>query len=297
VNERPLAPSPIYRAQILKVASAIGVLGGGPNSAPRLMAALCDPDVDGAQVMLLLRDQPALCARVLRVANSALYGRVQAVKSLAQALTVIGLDAVRGVAAAACLDRTLLRGESSLLDLRAVLSHSQATAAAADSLARCRFPDLAADAFISGLLHNLGTIVQIHVDPEGVKALLAARRAGDERDLAVLEAELGAVSHEECGAVIFEAWGFPRALISTARFHHRPLRAPETDRRLTALIHVGSALALASGSPLTLEPTSTWAPANREALECLGLDEKQLDEAAAAIADRMAELKQVLRAA
>ncbi len=295
MNNPLRSPTPAGRDQILAMASTIGVLGGGAGGAPRIMATLCDPQIEAGQVIKLLRDEPALCARVLRVANSALYGQTQSVKSLDRALMVLGLDAVRGIAAAACLDRALVGRKNMQPNIDTIVRHSQATAAAADSLSRLRFPDLGADAFIAGLLHNLGTVVQIYFDSAGVAALLAARQAGDLRDLSVLETELAAVGHEECGAVIFEEWRLPRALVATARCHHNPLRAAKTEQRLVALTHVASALALASGSNTELEPVCT--PAHSDALECLGLDEGQLSEAAEAIADRMLEMQHVMRAA
>jgi HD-like signal output (HDOD) protein len=113
------------------------------------------------------------------------------------------------------------------------------------------------------------------------------------RDLGVLEGELTEVGHEDCGAVIFEEWRLPSALIACARYHHSPLRAPKSERRLAALINVGSTLALMSGSGMALEPAG--APADPEALQCLEIDAGQLAEAAKSIAGRLADMKQALQ--
>jgi len=293
VNQSTFAPSTVGRAQIPTVARTIGLLGGGAMSAMRIMAALCDPQVEADEVKRWLQDEPGLCARVLKVANSPLYGQVRSVTSLDRALTLLGLDALRGIAAAACLDRAPVSGKNTLLDLESIVSHSQATAAAADSLARYCFPELASSAFIAGLLHNFGTVVQMHVDPAGVGALLAARRNGDARDLAILEAELTAIGHEECGAVIFEEWCLPQPLVSAARHHHRPFGASPDTRALTGLINISSALALASGAGMALEPAAP--AAHPEALSCLGVDDEQMAEASAAIAGRMTEIIRVLK--
>jgi len=122
------------------------------------MAALCNSDVSPGEVESLVLGEPALYARVLRIANSAYYGQARSITTLSRAVVVLGLDAVRGIAAAACLDRTLPRGwKHPLVDMNAVVHHSVATAAAAEALARIRHPDLAAEAFVAGLLHkNLG---------------------------------------------------------------------------------------------------------------------------------------------
>ena len=288
-----LAPPTVGRAQILTVARSIGLLGGGALGAPRIMAALCDPQVDADDIKARLREEPALCARVLKVANSPLYGQGRSVTSLDRAVMVLGLDALRGIAAAGCLDRTLASAKGTLLDLKSVVAHSQTTAAAADCLARHRFPELAASAFIAGLLHNLGTVVQMQIDPAGVDAVLAARRAGDVRDLALLEADWTAIGHEECGAVIFEEWCLPPVLVGATRHHHSPLRANPAERPLAALINISSGLALASGAVMALEPDLP--PPHAEALQCLGLDEQQLTDATAAIATRLADLRQALQ--
>jgi HD-like signal output (HDOD) protein len=289
-GDRPV----IDRARILKVAGSIGVLGSGAHSAPRIMAALCDPDIDARQVATLIGREPALYARVLRVANSAFYGRSRSVTTIERALLLLGLDAVRGIAAAACLDRTVLRGgEHAALDLRAVVRHSQATAAAAESLARLQHRALASEAFIAGLLHNLGIAVQMHLDPAGIRAMVERRRHGDTRDMSVLEAEQACVGHEECVAVIFEEWRLPEPLIMSTRHHHDPLAAPEPYRELAALISLGGTLALANGSAYALDPAPV-AP-NPAALASLGLSDEMLADVAATLPERIAQLKQALQ--
>ena len=287
------APSRIDRAQILKRATAIGVLGAGASGAPRIMAALCDPRIDAREVQCLLHKEPALSARVLRVANSPYYGQSRSITTLDRALVILGLEAVRGIAAAACLDRTMSRGmDQSPIDMPALLQHSLATAAAAESLARIRSPALASDAFIAGLLHNLGILVQMNIDSPGIMAMIELRRAGDNRDMRALERENASVGHEECIAVIFEAWEMPESLIAAARHHHDPMAAVELHRTLASLINLGADLGLANGSTFTLEPLPV--ARNTPAVAWLGLDEGQVDAVATALPERVADLKHAL---
>ena len=113
-------------------------------------------------------------------------------------------------------DRTISRAaKHAQLDLDALLHHSYATAAAAESLARVQHSALAAEAFIAGLLHNLGILVQVHLDSAGVQAMIEQRQTGDARDVRALEAEYAIVGHEACVAVIFDAWQLPQSLIPT----------------------------------------------------------------------------------
>jgi HD-like signal output (HDOD) protein len=172
--------------------------------------------------------------------------------------------------------------------MRPVLRHSLATAVAAECLARIGCPALASEAFMAGLLHNLGILVQVSLDRAGVDAMIEARRADDRRAMRMLEAERSAVGHEMCVAVLFEAWQMPETLIAAVQNHHDPMAAPENHRPLAALINLGSQLALETGSTFALEPHAM----NRTlaALAALDLNDIQLDGVAGELPGRLAEL-------
>jgi HD-like signal output (HDOD) protein len=280
--------------QILRAAAASGMHGSGSRGAARIMAALCDPVVTASQVASLVIGEPALYARVLRVANSAYYGQSRSVTTIERALALLGMNAVRGIAAAACLDRVVPQSSgSSLLNFSEVVSHSHAAALASEALARIKHGSLASDAFIGGLLHNLGIVLQLQLDSPGVSTMIERRRSGDERDMRALELECVTIGHEDCIGVVFEAWRLPETLISAIRNHHDPLSAPEPHRPLAALINLGATLGLAAGSTFALEPT----PVDRraDAMTCLKLDEDQIDGVALALPERLADFKQALQ--
>jgi len=257
------------------------------------MAALCRPAVEAAEVAGLIGQEPALYARVLRVANSPFYGQRRAITTLDRAVVVLGLEAVRGVAAAACLDRTLPRGQRHpLVDLKLVVQHSLATASAAEALARIGKPALASEAFIAGLLHNLGILVQMKLDGPGVEAIVHLRAGDDQREMRTLETERSTVGHEECIAVIFEEWQLPESLIAAARDHHDPMAAPPAHRDLAALVNLGATLGLAAGSTFTLEPSPP--PRSLAAMAWLGVEDAQLDAIAIELPARVTELRQRL---
>jgi HD-like signal output (HDOD) protein len=172
--------------------------------------------------------------------------------------------------------------------MQSVVRHSLATAAAAESLARIHHPALASEAFIAGLLHNLGIVIQNAVDATGIEAMITLRNADDRRDMRTLEAERATVGHEACVGVLFEAWQLPESLIAAAQHHHDPMAAQESHRPLAALVHLGSQLALATGTTFNLEkfPLARCAPA----MSCLELDDDHLDAVAADLPARVATL-------
>lgn len=285
--------APIDREQILQAAARAGVLGSGAASGPRLMASLCHPMISTAAVAELIEKEPAMVARVLRVANSPYYGQSRGIHTLQRALQLLGLDAVRGIAAATCLDRGVAREPSgALIEPRSLTLHSLATAAAAESLARIAHPEVAPEAFIASLLHNLGIPVQAQLDEAGVRAMLAARAAGDGRELALLEAGCTRISHAECMAVVYESWQLPESLVAATRFHHRPLAAPPAQQTLASLVNVGGVLALEGGYTYSLEPAAV--PAAAEVLQLLALDDSQLNEVRQGLPRRVMALIEAL---
>jgi HD-like signal output (HDOD) protein len=286
-----LAPKPQFGSeQILKVAAAMGIVGSNAHSGPRLMAALCNPMVTGREVAALVGTDPSICARVLRVANSAYYGQARSIATVERALVLLGLDAVRGIAAAVCLNRTMASGgDSALVNMQALLRHSLATAAASAWLAGLARRAAPSDAFIAGLLHNLGVVVQIHLNPIGVKAMIDARRMDATGGIRRLEFEHAAVGHEECAGIVFDAWRLPEPLVAAVRHHHDPMSAPEVQRDLACLVGLGASLALACGNTYALEPAP--AAIDKQAMAQLELEDEQLEDVAAALPARIAELR------
>jgi HD-like signal output (HDOD) protein len=277
------------RAAILRAAVAVGIVGGGPGAAPRLLARLCDPAVDGGEIVAITGRDPGLAARVLRVANSAYYGRSRTVKTVDHAVSILGLDAVRGIAAAACLDRSLLRsGATAQLDVDALVGHSLATAVLAEQLARGEFRRHAGDAFIAGLLHNLGTLVQAQLHQRPMQMALQGHATRDVDDIRALEEQAGLTPHEYCVRVVFEDWALPSLLSEATAGHHAPLSVAQEARPLAALLHVAAAFAADAGYGWALEPPVAAFDADCRAL--LGITDEDLAATLAQLPDRVALL-------
>lgn len=279
--------------RLLKAAASLGVLGSGTLSAPSLLSALCNPGVTIAELSGLLEQEPGLTIRVLRVANSAFYGGSRSVNTLDRALVVLGLDAVRGIAAAACLDRTVMRApELACVDRPAFVRHSLATAVSAEGLARIHHPRLAGEAFVGGLLHNLGILLQTLLNPEGGKALIAALQVDPYQDIRALEAQLNLIGHENCAAIVFESWHLPASLVAAAGNHHAVLPTLHAHRTLVALIQLGTHCAAATGHGFPMEPLTRVPDAAAMAL--LDLSEETLAGITSVLSERMSVLHQCL---
>jgi HD-like signal output (HDOD) protein len=258
-------------ADIVKAASALGVLGGNSQAAHRILAALCDPDLDSRQIAELVLREPGLAVRVLKVANSAYYGQSRNIATLDRALVVLGLDAVRGIAAAACLDRSIAsRKLQGSIDPQALVAHCVGSAFAAEQLARQSGRGSAGEAFMAALLHDFGVPVQERLDPEGVATLIKTLREQPESDVTALEKSLVKIPHTRCAQVIFETWQLPASITIAALHHDDPGTAPGPARELTTLVHLGIQLSIEAGFTYPAEPRQ-FRIAREPLLDYLGL--------------------------
>jgi HD-like signal output (HDOD) protein len=132
-------------------------------------------------------------------------------------------------------------------------------------------------------------VVQIHLDPQGIGAMISSSRLDPDFDIRSLESQYAAVGHEDCAASIFESWQLPESLVEAARHHHDPMAAPEAHRDLSALVCLGARLASICGCGFVLEPRGPhW---NGAAVAALGVSEEDLARAAAELPARVAELR------
>ena len=282
-SDRSIAP-----ADIIAAAAKPGVLGSSAHAIPRILATLYKPGVSVREVAGVVAQEPGMTANVLRVANSPLYGQSRTVATVDHALLLLGLDAVRGIAAAACMRDAILRSSpSSPVDSDALLRHSIATGVAASALARIARPALASEAFVAGLLHDLGVSLLSRLAPEGVSAVVDAMRADPSGDVATLEQEHIGMGHARCAALLFEAWRLPAALVAGASHHDDPASAPAPQRVMASLVCLGNQLGIAEDLGFACERAGS-ATRSADAAALLGITEDDLAKVAATLPAQVA---------
>lgn len=233
------APNGPSDADIDAVARRLQVAGSSAAVAPRLLSRLLDPGLDMVELNDCLQSEPGLAVRVLRVANSPFYGRSGRVDSLVRAVNLLGLDSLRGITAAACFgSMSSLAGGSGGADANPsdLRMHSLAVARASQAVAQRFAPALADQAFIAGLLHDLGLLLQ---------GVLSERGWGDDID------------HARCGQRLFEVWELPPNLRDAVTAHHAPPNNNDAGGiDLAAVLMMGERLATSAGHTVAGEPVA-----------------------------------------
>ncbi len=219
-----------------------------PSSAMRIMKIAEDPTSTEDDLLAVLEGDPPLAARVLKVVNSAFYGRPRPVGSTAAATRLLGVNAIRNIALVASLNR-LFRGGRTVpgFDAGDLWTHAVAVGAAARRVAeRCHGvpPE---EAMLAGLLHDIGLLVEIQSSLVEFTAVMSATTADASLSFADAEMQWLGATHEEFGKALCEQWRFPHALANACGHHHDPLSLPVAERWLPAIVHVADVLAGRAG--------------------------------------------------
>ena len=205
-----------------------GELGTLPHVLHDLLRVLDDPKSSARDLERIVTADPTLSARVLRLANSALYGLCRRIIDLRHAIALIGPGALRLIImSTSAFDACFQRGSVSY-NRSGLWRHSLRTAFLAKALA-ARHRGLPAESlFIAGLLHDLGMVVlDQYAHRLFVEVLSVTRMSAGTARITSLERQMIGTSHAEIGEMVTDLWHLPPLLGKTIRYHHAPEEAGE----------------------------------------------------------------------
>ncbi len=223
----------------------VGDLPTLPAIVLRVMQMIEDPLCSSADLARVIMADPAMAARILKLANSAYYGFRQQISSVPQAIGLLGFATLKNALLSAAVFDLFRLSVTTGFDMPALWKHSVATATVAKLVAkRVRFPH-AEKAWTAGLLHDVGKIVIARFLPRSLASVteLVARE-----QLAIHDAEkqvLG-LPHPAFGGWVLGRWGLPVSLVEAVEFHHHPTRS-QFAFDLAAIVYLGNILAHRAG--------------------------------------------------
>ena len=233
------SPPQLNVSELLKKVTTIATL---PEVTAQIIRTVEDPKSSAAQLHKIVSHDPALVTRVLKVANSAFYGLPGQIASIERAIVLLGLNGVKNIAVAASLGQ-LFRG-AALCDgfkARDLWTHSVAVAVAARDLSRQTKLNLGDEAFLAGLIHDVGILVELQLFPDALREVCEATKRG-EGEFCALERQMIGTDHPQLGMALAEQWKFPRPCQLVVGYHHAPANLADQGRQLLNLVHVADTL-------------------------------------------------------
>lgn len=205
-----------------------------PAVAQNALSVLANPDSSIATVAEALERDPALTSKLLRVANSASYRGSKRCSSVAEAVVRLGHREVKqlvlAVATMGLFDDTSGLG----LEWR---NHLTTVAAVARVLGDEYSHTIASQAFLAGLVHDLGKLLSLQVREIPYESLSPKVHARPD-ELHVVERILVGYDHAVLGAHVLTQWRFPETVAQVVAWHHQPGRALAAGGDFSVLVAV-----------------------------------------------------------
>jgi putative nucleotidyltransferase with HDIG domain len=198
---------------------------------------------------IIIRD-PSLTIKLLQIVNSPYYGLPMPVTDPQKAVTLLGLDIVKGFVLTSGIFKQYEQPSPVGLQIDALWQHSLKAANIVRQIARWEHlaKEIEEASFIASLLHDVGKIIIASNFPSEYKEICSCTELDTLPGWQAEQKVLG-VSHAEIGAYLLGLWGLPLAIIKAVQEHHCPNVDEHAQIDQTVLVHVANAIEKASITP------------------------------------------------
>jgi HD-like signal output (HDOD) protein len=263
-------------SQLRERIASVRDLPAVPDIICRLNEVAKNPKSSTADFARIVSREPAVATKVIRTANSVVFCPPgTTVRTLHQAIVLLGLDTLRGLAMASTLCESFASTHGHrLVDQNLLWTHSLATAIGSRAIATLTHCGDPSEAMTAGLLHDVGFLVMGVLDRRTLdRTLDLARR----EEVSCPEAEIlvGGTTHAQWGMAATQHWGLCDTIVNAAGYHHLPQEENST-RDITNMVHV--ACALAAAQMISVSSGLRGHPIDEQIRESVGLPDAQLQE-------------------
>jgi len=222
---------------LARIVRTTGDLPTMPQVANLVIEKLADPSASPREINQLLSKDQALAARVLRIANSPFFGHARRVTRLTDAIVLMGFNSVRSLVLTSVFNDLF---KSYGLTEKLLWEHSLVCGSISQKLARTLHFPRSEEAFLVGLLHDIGKVILNLRYPEKMSSIVQEVYNSQEHTFAELEQEVFGFSHAEVGRAVAGKWNFAREIEEAIGNHHYPERSTITPL-LSHIVHLANA--------------------------------------------------------
>jgi len=188
-------------------------------------------DISFKELGSIILLDPALTAKILKVANSALYARQREVTNLQQALALLGFKMVKSLVLLVSASNIYSKSRKlqfeatsatiTKISISMIWRHSVLTAFISKYIAiRKKYDDKKEDVFVAGLLHDIGRLVMMINFQDKYEQYISYLNQMQYNDIREIEEKVFDINHQDLGKIVLEKWNFPQELIDSVAQHH-----------------------------------------------------------------------------
>lgn len=225
--------------KVRKLAGEIKSLPSLPQVYVEFMNELRRPDPSIQRIGQIIAKDIGMTAKVLQLVNSAFFGLPRRVSDPAQAVTLLGLEVIKGLVFTVHIFSELKLDRPCGISTEQLWIHSTTVGFAARKIAESLGYDAnnRGDALVAGMLHDAGKLMLAANIPERYAEV--ARLARDRGvPLVVAERELLGITHAELGGYLLGLWAFPDSIVEGVTYHHDPRASANAEIGPALIIHI-----------------------------------------------------------
>lgn len=257
----------------ISLKDAVADLPPMPHLASKMLQVLSDPDSTVEDLTDIIEQDPAIMATLIKVSNSALYRTGEEISTLNNAITRLGFKTIRSLVLTATTHSLFPKNNAKLeMMSQALWQHAKECGLASRQIATFIGYHEPEEAFVAGLLHDIGKLAILLKYTESFKRISDYQRKGVSSIDA--ENEVLGFDHAETGGALMDKWKIPENLALCVKFHHTPDMASEYSR-LAHIVSLGDCLSHIYG--IYADETQTAAEKQKLNLKALKITEDDIE--------------------
>jgi putative nucleotidyltransferase with HDIG domain len=278
----PGLQSPVRRVDIETLVDTR--LPPSPGGIMRLTTVLRDSNASTNRVAEAINFEPALVTRILRLANSPIYAPERNISTMQQAVNAVGTVIIHDMVMMELTSKTFAEAIYKSAAVKTIWKHSLAVGLLARELSKALRNRANEEAFVCGLLHDIGKIILLSHEEEGYKDEIASAPEGD-----MLQSELArfGYSHAEVGALVARRWGLPDEVCYSILNHHDPSQA---QNQLLVTYIVDAADLITNSKGIGLYTVDQSRLEFSESIIQLGIKPEQIEKAWQTVEENLGEV-------
>lgn len=221
-----------------KIVASLETIPTTPKVYRELLSELNRDDGSLKRIAQLVTEDPGLTAGLLKVVNSAFFNLPNEITSAQQAVTLLGLEIVKGILFSVEMIRSFTINEEKTFSINDIVEHSLLVANFSKAILEKEGVNktIIEKTFITAILHDIGELIFAIALPERYRSIIEVSRSF-EQTLARLEMQVLGTTHAEAGAYLLGLWGLPEDIVSAIAHHHTPAKASGTAAAILATLH------------------------------------------------------------
>jgi len=206
-----------------------------PTVASELISLTSKEETTLADIADLVSQDIALSAKILKVSNSAFYSFPQQIGSIKQAVSILGINAVRSLVLSFSFLSIKKGSEQTRFNFEKFWEKSLASAVAAKLILEKVSGADTEEIFVTGLLQNLGELIFAKTFPAQFDLVLKSIEDEQQDNIVAEEITFGA-DHSFVGTEVAKSWGFPEVLVLPIQYHHEPKKYPGQNEKIQSTV-------------------------------------------------------------